>query len=141
MKDENMFGLDKTKVNERDMVLFGEPYIKEHYGGRIRRFEDMNLEKLEKLVALNVVHMEDRQGSSSPSIMETMAFMRTHPKKFLCSGYAVSPDRSDYRISIESVYASPEKGAKITEQDRIDFTEMYSHADDFNDDTLYAYYD
>ena len=69
--------------------------------GGIRSFEMINLETLKKLRDNNFLYLEDQQNDS-PSIEEFISTLEKYPSATV-SGYAVSPYRPDYRISIDSI--------------------------------------
>lgn len=94
-----MFGLNKN-VKLRDEIIFGK-YEPEKYMGGIRRFENLNLEKLQQLAILNFINLEEHQNYS-PAVWEFIKFMKKYPE-YTVMGYTVSIERSDYRVSLDGI--------------------------------------
>ena len=118
-----MMELNKD-VNRRDQIVFGEPYNKSDYKfGGIVRFREMDLETLDTLFKENFIDPNETQNDS-PTTLEIFEFMKAHPD-FTCHGYAVSPERDDYRISIEGV----EYHGELNVDMMIDFLQMFRFAD------------
>lgn len=89
---------------QRDLILKGFFTDKEYIGG-VKHFKDLPLELLELLVLENHLDGEDKQNEA-PSINELIAFARQMKEKgydFYFGGYAVSPSREDYRVSIDTI--------------------------------------
>ena len=103
------FNLD---VKLRDSLLFDDGYQPREYGGGIRRFTAADACTIAKLIAFGFLDPEDCQNDS-PTAAEFLEFMHEH-QGFLAHGYAVSPDRDDYRVTIEGIG----KLAHISEEDR-----------------------
>jgi len=69
-----------------------------------------------------------------------MKFMYEHPGKFCVDGYIVSPERFDYRVSIDAIHSI--LGTEYDEKDKYDFILMFRNADFFEiNNGLYAWYD
>ena len=98
--------LNTKHVTQRDMILFGQPYDKEKYLGGVRRFTDFSYDDYEALLNLGVIDPDDCQNQA-PSVFAIAGFLRDHPN-FCAHGYAVSPDRDDYRVSLEGVECNGE---------------------------------
>ena len=125
-----------TDTNTRDQILFGENFNEAKYIGGVRSFENLPAAIMKKLLELNFATEEDAQNDM-PCIKKLMEYADTH-ENITFNGYAVSPKRDDYRISIETI-----KQDFTTPKDRDDFTEMFRLADDFDadEDQGYAWYD
>ena len=125
-----------TDTNARDQILFGENFDETKYPGGIRSFEDLSAATMKKLLELNFATGEDAQNAM-PCIKELMEYADVH-ENVTFNGYAVSPKRNDYRISIEAI-----KQDFTTTKDRDDFTEMFRLADEFEADETsgYAWFD
>lgn len=96
-----MFKFNKDS-KERDSIIFGEPQKwKNNRGGGIVQFDSLLAEQLDELVRLKHADPETRQNNS-PSIASFLEFLQENPK-FRATGYIVSPDREDYRVSIEGI--------------------------------------
>lgn len=129
--------LDRENVDERDLILFGEEYNEDKYGGGCRSFSDLDVESLKKLIDMDFIDLSEAQNYA-PSVEEIYYFMKDHPL-VTCHGYAVSPDRSDYRVSIEGI----EYCGAVTMEMLVDFVDMFKEADEFSVSTngLYCWYD
>lgn len=125
-----------NNVDERDMILFGEKYNKEKYFGGCRRFDDITLEVLETLVEKKFIDLDECQNCS-PTTEEFLEYLKDH-NDFCVFGYAISPDRSDYRITIEGI-SCEENFEDIDEL--IDFINRFRFADEFMVDPPYAWWD
>lgn len=66
----------------------------------------ISLETLEAMVQEGFIDPQERQNFS-PTAMEFLEFMRKHPR-VVAHGYAVSPYRDDYRVTIEGLLVLPE---------------------------------
>ncbi len=120
----------------RDEIIFGK-YEPRFYTGGIRRFENLNLEKLKKLVDLKFVDVEEYQNDS-PTIREFIKFMEKYPD-YTVMGYVVSIERSDYRVSLDGIEKIAPAESKAEENE---FIELFRNADDFNiNDEMYAWFD
>ena len=119
-----MLKLNKNHI-ERDEILGIDMGT---YNGGIISYTGLTLEKLELLIEKKFVDPGEAQNSA-PLIQDMLEFMREHPD-FTAHGYAVSPDRSDYRVSIEGLTL---KRPPSTEE-MIAFTDMFRHADEFSCD-------
>jgi len=82
---------------------------------------------LELLIEKGFADPEERQNSA-PSIKEFLEFLKAHPR-FGAHGYIVTPERGDYRVSVEGVSATG-----CDAKDIVAFTNEYSHADEFSID-------
>lgn len=128
--------MNKENVNERDMILFGEPYDKAKYQyGGVRHFSELTAEELKELVDKDFIDLEECQNCS-PTTQDFMEFLEEHPE-FTAHGYAVSPERSDYRITLEGIKSEVEPDMDILEA----FIEFCRFADDFSIHPLYAWWD
>lgn len=129
--------LNKANVNQRDRILFGEDYDPRKYFGGIRRFSDLDYKRLKELFRLDVIDPEDRQNYA-PNIATFMEFLHDHAG-FTAEGYAVSPERNDYRVSLEGVNLDRD----YTLKELRDFVMMFRSADEFSIDRggLHCWYD
>lgn len=116
----------------RDSMLnckFGDDIDKDY---DIFWFDGLDAIGLQRLVDLRFADVEEYQNSS-PTIGEILEFLKKNPS-FTAHGYAVTPLRDDYRISIEGVEG------KTDNRDEIDnFIKLFRHADDFRFESGYAY--
>lgn len=113
-------------VRNRDKLIFGK-YDPNAYMGGIRRFEGMPYSTLSKLIDGDYVDLNDAQNYG-PSISELYEFASSDPSAYTFDGYVVSPQRSDYRVSIDSIN-------RVTSfaqaEDVVDFAEFIKYADEF----------
>lgn len=130
--------LNKANVNKRDLILFGEDYDPRKYFGGIRRFTDLSYTGLKKLFDLDVVDPHERQNEA-PEVAEFLEFLQDHAG-FTAEGYAVSPERDDYRVSLEGVDCDED----FSLEDLVDFVMTFRFADEFSVDPeegLHCWYD
>jgi hypothetical protein len=132
-------GVELNKnYNLREQILFGEDYDAAHYRmGGIRYFE-ISPVKLANLVQLGFADPHDAQNSA-PSIEEFIEFFNEQfSKEWYVHGYAVSPERDDYRVSVEGCG----KHGEPTQEEICDFVLLFRHADELQvGDCLYCWYD
>lgn len=119
----------------REHVIFNEAFNSRNYSGGIRRFT-CNTETLRNLYLSDFIDGDERQNES-PSTTEFLDYVDDYPNvTFEC--YAVSPERDDYRITVEAInIVIPE-----TDYDAVSyFTETFRYADEFNlDHVRHNYY-
>ena len=121
---------------KRDELLFGEANIEKYKYGGIRHFSELDVDTLEMLLNNNHADPEE-QHNDAPCIKEIYEFMVNHPD-FVAHGYAVSPERDDYRISIEGVDGTHAEKDMDT---IIDFVNLFRYADEFNIEYLWCWFD
>ena len=115
-------------VNERDNMLFGEDYNEEFYSGGCRWFDGISLETLKWLVSEGFADKEEAQNSS-PSIGEFIEETNGYNDSVTFDGYAVSPQRDDYRVSIDTVNVE----IPFDEPDLLaHFVSSFHYADEFS---------
>lgn len=105
--------------------------------GGIDRFYGLDIGRLDQLLADGHADPMERQNDA-PSIAEFREFIAKHPR-FTVHGYAVSPHRDDYRMSVEGVELKD--GYNYEELNA--FKRMFSDADDviIDNDRLFCWYD
>jgi hypothetical protein len=94
----------KSDYKQRDLILKAFFTTKEYVGGT-KRFNHLPLELLELLVLEGHTDHEDRQNDA-PSIRELLVIAKQMKEKgytFSFGGYAVSQEREDYRVSIDTI--------------------------------------
>lgn len=128
--------LDRENVAKRDEILFGA-YNPKMYSGGVRGFHDVDLETLVRLRDEQFLDIYE-QHNCAPEIGDIMEFLADH-ENFLVGGYAVSANREDYRVSIDTIYCEGDYDYK----DIFDFVKVFRFADEFvaNEETLYAWFD
>ncbi len=116
---------------KRDALIFGAENVRDRYD--IRHYDDMDPDTLRRLVADGYADRDDTQNSA-PSIGEFLDATARFPQMRF-HGYVVSPEREDYRVSVEGFIApySP------------DIVNEYHSADEFTvdptDNTVRAWWD
>lgn len=126
-------------ADQRDQIIFGENYDAKKYGGGLRRFDELTLEQIDCLEDESILDLSGSQNDS-PSAGEIIQFLRNRKTDgWYAHGYCISPDRPDFRVTIEGVG----KKTKPSKQDIIDFTTMFRFADEFDirSDGLWCWYD
>ncbi|MGG1516380.1 hypothetical protein ABE504_13255 [Paenibacillus oryzisoli] len=86
---------------------------------RVIKFEPCQVDILESLVNQKFINPQDRQNNS-PTVKEILEFMRKHPALFVY-GYAVSPKRRDFRISLEGLAVNQEDVTDELKEAFLDF--------------------
>lgn len=119
-------------VQTREQILYGEDYDKDHYPGGYRSFDGITPDTLQRLVDMKFADSADKHNYA-PTIAEFLEYAQTH-KNVTVSGYAIDIARDDYRISVDEIHQDFE-----TEQDIIDFTNMFRSADEFSIDEGHGY--
>ena len=140
--------LNDQEAAERDEMIFGIYDPEDYYGG-VRNFEGVPPETIAKLVEKGYADPEEAQNSS-PSIQEFLDFCGQHPEMGLTlSGYVVSKDRSDCRVTVDGIAGELPIGASADKAiaGLISFYETFRFADDLTVDqgtssiVLSAWYD
>jgi hypothetical protein len=129
--------MNRTDWKERDTIIFGEPVDWTTVKGSCPRFEGVGLDKLKELVDKDFVDLEDAQNCA-PTYGEIVEFIKQYPE-ITAHGYIVSPNRADYRVTLEGV----EYSGAISQELRKDFIDMFRKADDFicDREKLFCWYD
>ena len=129
--------LTKEQTDQRDMLIFGEPYDPAEYSGGTRHFERMDLKTAKELISLEF--MDPEQGfNDAPLVKEFVEFMEDH-EGFTAHGFTVSPDRSDCRTEIEGLIFD----GGYSREDLADFIQAFKDADELmtEQEHLYCWYD
>lgn len=124
-------------VDTRDIILFGEGYNSEKYFGGSRSFTGIGAEELRALMELEFIDPED--GTSyGPTNKDMYDFVNAYDG-CVCFGYAISPERRDYRVTIEGISYKGNVSIDMMEE----FINEFRFADDFicNRNELYCWYD
>lgn len=119
----------------RDVILGIEH---QKYIGGLTNFINLDLEKLEKLIKENFINLDQKQNNSPP-VQEFYEFMKKNPC-VKAHGYAVSSDRSDYRVSIEGLHYVE---SNISGDLQLEFAKFCRTADSFTctSEKLYSWWD
>lgn len=133
-----MNGLNPDYKRRDEILGFSmEPVPWDRALGGIRAFENLRLEGLEALFEESFIDPEDAQNSAPPAQV-FLEFMRQHPEA-LAHGYAVSPQRDDYRVTIEGLRVPNEH---VTRDLLADFVYLCKDADDlYLEYDLYSWWD
>lgn len=128
--------MELNKDNERRCEILGISGDF-RYGG-CQSFQDVTVEQLNQLVAENFADPNDGHNDA-PSIAEFIEFMEAHDG-FTVGGYAISPERNDYRVSIDSISY---EGCMYDAETLMDFVSMFRYADEFRvgDGSMWAWFD
>ena len=124
--------------DKRRCEILGLAYPPKRYGlGRIAEFKRANKDQLEALLEENFLYPLDRQNEA-PTAQEIYEFIEKYPE-VTAHGYIVSPDRHDYRVTIEGI----EYHGRVSDKMRKDYKSIFRHADDFvcDSDYLYCWFD
>jgi hypothetical protein len=127
----------EVSCKERDIIIWGETKDWSHSSGGTFSFKELTAVKCRELLNKGFADPEDCQDSA-PSFKEITEFLERNPN-FTGHGYAVSPDRNDYRVTLEGV----ESRGPISNKERNDFVYWFRQADDFSlsDDGAFAWFD
>jgi hypothetical protein len=96
--------LYKADHRQRDLILKGFFTDKDYIGGS-RRFSNLPLELLELILLENHTDHNEKHNNA-PSIRDLIIFAKQMNEKgyyFFFNGYAISPKRDDYRVSIDTI--------------------------------------
>jgi len=133
--DTAVFKYNKNST-ERDEILNLKINWKKEKSG-IAYFENLSVMTLETLLIQKFIDPNDCQNSA-PSVKDIFNFMCKYPQ-MTTSGYAISPLREDYRISIDGLFVSKEL---VTPQLKKDFIEFCKDADEIEiDSDLVSWWD
>ena len=127
-----------SDAKKRDAVIFQDGYKESEYLGGVRHYSGLNLKDLNKLIKLGYADLDEEQNFA-PTIGEFRQFMEEH-HGYTAHGYVVSPNRDDFRVSIEGI--EKDTGYETAEELE-DFISMFRHADEFNVSKtgMYCWYD
>jgi len=132
-----MFEFNKD-YKHRDKLVFGKEidYTERNYNS-IRSFEANEI-IIRKLINNKFLDPNGAQNNSYTAL-EFLEFMELYPNKFFTIGYAVSPLRSDYRISIEGLFSTKVTSYAIIQE----FKNKFNNADEleWEDNYLRCWYD
>ena len=121
--------------NRRQEILGIDVDWMERRGGTAS-IDNVTVEQLKLLIDEKFADPEECQNDA-PSIQDIYDFMENYPE-FVAHGYIVSPNRTDYRVSLEGVKLE----RKPTPDELQDFTTLFRHADTFDIvDGCYCWFD
>ncbi|NOU99319.1 hypothetical protein [Paenibacillus planticolens] len=103
----------------------------------VRKFDFINIGILKQLVDDRFID-PDESHNSSPSIEKIFNFMTKYPR-VLAKGYATSPLRRDYRVSLDTLFVPK---SHVTMTLKQDFVEFCTRPNEFEmKGNLYAWWD
>lgn len=129
------------RTNERDQILFKENYNKNKYLGGARRFSDLSLKNLLKLLELDFTTTDESQNDG-PTIYDIIIKLRNiNSERLTFQGYSIAEDRHDFRVTVDTIlltYPTREEIEFITKN-----TDWIKTSDDciISDDELYLWWD
>ena len=129
----------------RDQIVFDKEidWVKEDKSGGTVSFPQLSIQKLNELKDLNFLELSECTNES-PTIEEFMTFLTKWDStyKIYAHGYAVSPNRGDYRITIAGITAES-ISEDFSKEFRTEFVNLLRFADDFtlNDRVAFVWYD
>ncbi|MCV3214498.1 hypothetical protein OGM63_13415 [Plectonema radiosum NIES-515] len=134
--------------HRRDEIVFGQRINWDEDFGGAERFQNLSLEQLEKLLEEGFANPQEKQNFS-PTIEQFYEFGKNCVAKgynLVFIGYAISPDREDYRTSIEGIEVRVETElieSRIDANLRDEFEKFAQSADEteINFSVLYAWWD
>lgn len=94
--------------------------------GGIMRIECITIDQMRELIDNDFLDLEEKQNFA-PRIKYIYEFMKKYPD-FEAHGYAVSPNRDDYRVSIEGVRLK----RKATKEEYKEFRLLFEAADEIS---------
>lgn len=102
--DEITFTCNRDSEN-RDRIIFGAPVDWPQEFGGLKYFDTLTIGRLQHLIREGFVNPSARHNLS-PTIEAFLEFARIQASKgceFTFLGYAISPSREDYRVSIDGI--------------------------------------
>lgn len=126
----------------REKIIFNEKIdwnTDRNFGGMMR-FDNLDLCRLIQLFSGNFINPDDDQNGS-PTAKEFLNFMlRWRDYPITAHGYVISPNRADYRTTIEGLNLNY---TEISHELREEFYKYFTAADEFcaQDNRLYCWYD
>ena len=122
---------------ERDRLLFGRAVSWADELTGVKRFRGLGGSALRELVARNFADPEESQNGSA-TLGDFLKFLEKHPQ-VTAHGYAVSPKREDYRVSLEGL----EYDGAVSADLQREFREMNGRAAEFacTPQRLFCWYD
>lgn len=125
-----------TDWRRRDKILGIDVDWESEPGGTIL-LKQIELATLEQLFRERFLDPNDRQNEA-PSAQQFLFFIQKHPET-VAHGYAISPLRSDYRITIDGLSVDP---SFATKDMTLAFTEFCKDADELEiENGLWAWWD
>lgn len=131
--------------NAKSLDEFSELLYK-YYNAGCRSFKGVSLDVIKELVKNDFLKLDERQSSSCPSTQEMIKvaddILEKDPDaKILFEGYAVTPFRDDYRVTITTIILISSKN--IDDPIYENFMDLIKNADEIDkrDNFVYAWWD
>lgn len=126
-----------NKDDKRRCEIMGISNTHGYRLGGIFHFGNLTLEQLDKLLEEKFIDPKEAQNNSP-----TVDDFRFYMKRFsgaTAHGYIISPERDDYRVSIEGI----ECEGDFDVETQIDFYKTFRFADELicNDNYMYCWFD
>lgn len=116
--------LTKAQIKRRDILAHGKPI--DYSRQQLEYFDGMTAAVALQLLTENLADPDDAQNDAPP-FLEIANFLKDNPT-FTASGYTVSPNRSDCRITLEEInHKGPMSSDEI-----VAFASFCRSADEFN---------
>ena len=112
---------------KRDKIIFGA-YEPNEYSGGVRRFHRLSFANAKELVDNNFIDLDDTQNLA-PMASVFYSFLKKYPFYYV-GGYAVSPDRYDYRISFDELERGVHASVLVDPDEDSDFNSFAEKADE-----------
>lgn len=110
----------------RDRIIFGD-YDESQYAGGIRHFI-ISRHKAKTLLELGFAYEHSRQNYS-PMYADFLIYTEDYEFKIDFEGYAISPEREDYKVVIDGIRAC----IPYNDCDAVaTFVELFRNADEFS---------
>jgi len=110
----------------RDEIIFGNYRASRYESGGCAR-ADISIVQLKQLIEEDFINVHENQNDS-PNVLEFLNDIEGHEDNAIFEIYAISPDREDYRVTIEGI------NIDISDSDKdalCYFIEQWRYADEF----------
>tara|TARA_Y100001949_G_scaffold134836_1_gene116354 strand:- start:301 stop:714 length:414 start_codon:yes stop_codon:yes gene_type:complete len=135
LNDTTLFTFNKD-YKKRDQLLGIQTDWTDQSGG-LEYVEAISIDQLEKLLIERFIDPNEYQNES-PTTRKFYEFMNSFPVA-TAHGYAISPERDDYRVTIEGLYVNE---SDVTSELKKKFRELCKDADEYYDQgELYSWWD
>ena len=140
IKNENLKP-DFIKVGK---VIFGEDFkgVSEEYPfvGGIQRFENLTLEKYNKLVLLGALRDRHKSFNYAPSSSELSEIVGREPKTLRLAGY-MNSDKNDSQVYISAIHSNGSINDLLYYGTKKDIEGLKKLADRYETDPIYIFFD
>lgn len=129
--------LNKDVIKRDEIISKYSSKFEDIYLGGIKRFSKLSLDGLKILIEEGYVDIDDRQNYSPTidKLVELGKKFQQNDMKLLYSGYAVSVDRDDYRVSIDAIYGDFENITDLELKQEIE--NLSKTADEVSNDRIW----